>query len=129
MKCAFLVQMPQQRSDESENEEENLDDEQLKEDMSSEEDTELPWSTGERIFYFAQSFQLLANDGMREIRNILAFAKTFQFTTLVYSSSQFEKTSLTNLKHNPHRNLQQGPWKSGLWCSRAEPAHSNDCSS
>lgn len=49
MKCAFLVQMPQQQSDEGENKEKNLDGEQLIEDMTSEKDAELCLSTGERL--------------------------------------------------------------------------------
>ncbi|XP_060735668.1 uncharacterized protein LOC132852462 [Tachysurus vachellii] len=45
MKCTFKVHMPQQQSDDSESEEENLDDEHLWEDMNLVEDTELPWSS------------------------------------------------------------------------------------
>lgn len=80
MKCAFLVQMPQQRSDEGASEEENLDADQLIEDISSEEDAELPWSTGENLFCFAQSLKLFVNDGMKTLRNILAISETSQFT-------------------------------------------------
>lgn len=91
MKCAFKVQMPQQHSDDSESEEENLDDEHLWEDMNSEEDPELPWSTGERLSCFAHSLQLVVNDGMKEVRSIsLAIAKTTRFTTLLHSSSLFK---------------------------------------
>lgn len=57
MKCAFKVRMPQQQSDDSESEEENLDDEHLWEDMHPVEDTEPPWSSGERISCFAHSLQ------------------------------------------------------------------------
>lgn len=60
IKCAFKVQMPQQRSDESESEEENLDDEHLWEDVNLEEDAEaVLWSTCECLSCFAHSLQLV----------------------------------------------------------------------
>lgn len=91
MKCAFKVQMPQQHSDYSEGEEENLDNEHLWEDMNSKGDTELPWSTGERLSCFSHSLPLVVNDGTKEVRNIsLAIAKTSRFTKLLHNSSQFK---------------------------------------
>lgn len=91
MKCAFKVNMPQQQSDDSESEEDNLDDEHLWEDITSVEDTELPWSSGERLSCFAHSLQLVVNDGMEEVRAISStIAKTSRFTTLLHSSSQFK---------------------------------------
>ncbi|GAA6109859.1 zinc finger BED domain-containing protein 4-like [Tachysurus ichikawai] len=92
MKCAFKVHMPQQQSDDSESEEENLDDEHLWEDMNLVEDIELPWSSGERLSCFAHSLQLIVNDGMKEVRAISrTIAKTSRFTTLLHSSSQFKE--------------------------------------
>lgn len=92
MKCAFKVHMPQQQSDDSESEEESLDDEHLWEDMNLVEDTELPWSSGERLSCFAHSLQLVVNDGMKEVRAISrTIAKTSRFTTLLHSSSQFKE--------------------------------------
>uniref|UniRef100_A0A3B4ZNS1 Uncharacterized protein n=1 Tax=Stegastes partitus TaxID=144197 RepID=A0A3B4ZNS1_9TELE len=91
MKCAFKVHMPQQQSDDSESEEENLDDEHLWEDMTSVEDTELPWSSVERLSCFAHSLQLVVNDGMKEVWAVSrTIAKTSRFTTLLHSSSQFK---------------------------------------
>uniref|UniRef100_A0A3B4ZLE7 HAT C-terminal dimerisation domain-containing protein n=1 Tax=Stegastes partitus TaxID=144197 RepID=A0A3B4ZLE7_9TELE len=91
MKCAFKVHMPQQQSDDSESEEENLDDEHLWEDMTSVEDTELPWSSSERLSCFAHSLQLVVTDGMKEVRAVSrTIAKTSRFTTLLHSSSQFK---------------------------------------
>ncbi|KAK0145124.1 putative AC9 transposase [Merluccius polli] len=91
MKCAFKVHMPQHQSDESKSEEENLDDEHLWEDTDSVEDTELPWSSVERLSCFAHSLQLVVNDGMKEVRSISRpIAKTSRFTTLLHSSSQFK---------------------------------------
>lgn len=79
MKCAFKVNMPQQQSDDSESEEDNLDDEHLWEDITSVEDTELP---GECLSCFAHSLQLVVNDGMKEVRAISrTIAKTSRFTT------------------------------------------------
>ncbi|CAK6977231.1 zinc finger BED domain-containing protein 4-like [Scomber scombrus] len=90
MKCAFKVRMPQQQSDDSESEEENLDDEHLWEDMNPVEDTEPPWLSGERISCFAHSLQLVVNDGMKEVRDISrAIAKTSRFSTLLHSSALF----------------------------------------
>ncbi|KAK9961953.1 hypothetical protein ABG768_007347 [Culter alburnus] len=92
MKCAFKVHMPQQQSDDSESEEESLDDEHLWEDMNLVEDTELPWSSGERLSCFAHSLHLVVNDGMKEVRAISrTIAKTSRFTTLLHSSSQFKE--------------------------------------
>ncbi|GAA6096857.1 uncharacterized protein LOC115778158 [Tachysurus ichikawai] len=92
MKCAFKVHMPQQQSDDSESEEENLDDEHLWEDMNLVEDTELLWSSGESLSCFAHSLQLLVNDGMKEVRAISrTIAKTSRFTMLLHSSSQFKE--------------------------------------
>ncbi|XP_037539816.1 zinc finger BED domain-containing protein 6-like [Nematolebias whitei] len=89
MKCAFKVHMPQ--SDDSESEEEHLDDEHLWEDINSQEDTELPWSSGARLSCFAHSLQLVVNDGMKEVKAIShTIAKTSRFTTLLHSSSQFK---------------------------------------
>lgn len=90
MKCAFKVHMPQQQADDTESEEENvLDDENLWENINS-EDTEFPWSSGERLSCFAHSLQLVINDGMKEVRAISrTIAKTSRFTTLLHSSSQF----------------------------------------
>ncbi|XP_037552908.1 serine/threonine-protein kinase Chk2-like [Nematolebias whitei] len=81
--------MPQ--SDDSESEEEHLDDEHLWEDINSQEDTELPWSSGARLSCFAHSLQLVVNDGMKEVKAIShTIAKTSRFTTLLHSSSQFK---------------------------------------
>ncbi|XP_030599481.1 zinc finger BED domain-containing protein 4-like isoform X2 [Archocentrus centrarchus] len=91
MKCAFKVHMPQQQSDDSESEEDNLDNEHLWEDINLAEDTELPWSSGECLSCFAHSLQLVVNDGMKEVRTISrSIAKTSRFTTLLHSSSQFK---------------------------------------
>lgn len=90
MKCALKVHMPQQQSDESKSEEENLDDEHLWEDMNLVEDTEPPWLSGERVSCFAHPLQLVVNDGMKEVRAISrAIAKTSRFSNLLHSSSQF----------------------------------------
>lgn len=53
LKCAFKVHMPQQQSDDSE--EDNSDDEHMLQDINSEEDTKLPWSSGEHLSCFAHS--------------------------------------------------------------------------
>uniref|UniRef100_A0A3B5QUR0 Uncharacterized LOC111606838 n=1 Tax=Xiphophorus maculatus TaxID=8083 RepID=A0A3B5QUR0_XIPMA len=91
MKCAFKVHMPQQQSDDSESEEDNLDDEHLWEDINSEEDIDLPWSSGERLSCFAHSLQLVVHDGMKEVKTISrTIAKTSKFATLLHSSSQFK---------------------------------------
>uniref|UniRef100_A0A3Q3BF94 HAT C-terminal dimerisation domain-containing protein n=1 Tax=Kryptolebias marmoratus TaxID=37003 RepID=A0A3Q3BF94_KRYMA len=91
MKCAFKVHMPQQQSDDSDSEEDNLDDEHLWEDINSEEDIDLPWSSGERLSCFAHSLQLVVHDGMKEVKTISrTIAKTSKFATLLHSSSQFK---------------------------------------
>lgn len=95
MKCAFKVQMPQQHC---ESEKKNPDVEDLWEDMNLQEDTQLPWSKGERLSCFAHSLQLVVNDGMKEVRNIsLAIAKTSQFTTLYIAAGcyQWGKCTIT----------------------------------
>ncbi|XDV39249.1 hypothetical protein PO909_008513, partial [Leuciscus waleckii] len=81
MKCTFKVHMPQQQSNDSDSEE----------GMNLVENTELPWSSGERLSCFAHSLQLVVNDGMKEVRAIShTIAKTSRFTTLLHSSSQFK---------------------------------------
>uniref|UniRef100_A0A3Q3AYL0 HAT C-terminal dimerisation domain-containing protein n=1 Tax=Kryptolebias marmoratus TaxID=37003 RepID=A0A3Q3AYL0_KRYMA len=91
MKCAFKVHMPQQQSDDSDSEEDNLDDEHLWEDINSEEDIDLPWSSGERLSCFAHSLQLVVHDGMKEVKTISrTITKTSKFATLLHSSSQFK---------------------------------------
>uniref|UniRef100_A0A096M2K3 BED-type domain-containing protein n=1 Tax=Poecilia formosa TaxID=48698 RepID=A0A096M2K3_POEFO len=92
MKCAFKVHMPQQQSDDSESEEDNLDDEHLWEDINSEEDIDLPWSSGERLSCFAHSLQLVVHDGMKEEVKTISrtIAKTSKFVSLSHSSLQFK---------------------------------------
>lgn len=86
MKCAFKVHMPQRQSDDSKSEEENLDDEHLWEDMTSVENTELPWTSGERLSCFVHSLQLVVNDALKEARAVShTIAITLRFTTLFTS--------------------------------------------
>uniref|UniRef100_A0A3Q1GY77 HAT C-terminal dimerisation domain-containing protein n=1 Tax=Acanthochromis polyacanthus TaxID=80966 RepID=A0A3Q1GY77_9TELE len=100
MKCAFKVHMPQQQSDNSESEEENLDDEHLWEDVTSVEDTELPWSSGERLSCFAHSLQLVVNDGMKEVRAVSCTIAKHRDSLLCYVNTSKTIPAANNTRWN-----------------------------
>ncbi|GAA6090111.1 zinc finger BED domain-containing protein 4-like [Tachysurus ichikawai] len=105
MKCAFKVHMPQQQSDDSEIEEENLEDEHLWEDMNLVEDTELPWSSGERLSCFAHSLQLVVNDGMKETipaANTTRWNSTFK---QVHALTALDHKSLNEMCSKDYENV------------------------
>ncbi|KAJ8007599.1 hypothetical protein DPEC_G00095700 [Dallia pectoralis] len=96
MKCAFKVKLPQQdeHSNDSEDfEDMNLDNEDLWEDVSwDDEENTYFLKSRQRLSCFAHSLQLVIHDGMKEVKAIsLTIAKTSRFTRLLHSSTPFKE--------------------------------------
>ncbi|KAJ8001005.1 hypothetical protein DPEC_G00186320 [Dallia pectoralis] len=96
MKYTFKVKLPQQdkhRNDSEDFEDMNLDNEDLWEDVSwDDEENTYFLKSRQRLSCFAHSLQLVIHDGMKEVKAIsLTIAKTSRFTRLLHSSTPFKE--------------------------------------
>ena len=94
MKFSFKVHLPQQHSDDSMSEEENLDDDHLWEGIDAANDTEFPWSSSDHASCFAHSLWLLVNDGMWMLESFHVSKPKRHNSQLCYAAAHYSKTSL-----------------------------------